>query len=60
MTRELGAKWQNPHNGYADVEGIDRPVIEHFSQRGAEIVEAMAERGTTSAAAAEVYRLPDP
>lgn len=61
MTRELGAKWQNPHNGYADVEGIDRPVIEHFSQRRAEIVEAMAERGTTSAAAAEVaaYRTRD-
>ncbi len=61
LTRELGAEWQMPHNGYADVEGIERSVIDHFSQRRAEIVEAMAERGTTSAASAEVaaYRTRD-
>ncbi len=61
VTRELGAAWQAPHNGYADLEGIDRPVIDHFSQRRAEIVEALAERGDTSAAAAEVaaYRTRD-
>lgn len=61
MIRELGVEWQTPHNGYADIEGIDRPVVEHFSQRRAEIVEAMAERGTSSAAAAEVaaYRTRD-
>ncbi|HVC07287.1 MAG TPA: MobF family relaxase [Solirubrobacterales bacterium] len=61
VTRRLGAEWQAIHNGYADLAGIERPVIEHFSQRRAEIVEAMAERGTTSAAAAEVaaYRTRD-
>ncbi|HYP55003.1 MAG TPA: MobF family relaxase [Solirubrobacterales bacterium] len=61
VTRELGAEWQAPHNGYADLEGIERPVVEHFSQRRAEIVAAMAERGATSAAAAEVaaYRTRD-
>ncbi len=61
VTRELGVGWQEPNNGYADLEGIERPVIEHFSQRRAEIVAAMAERGTTSAAAAEVaaYRTRD-
>lgn len=61
VTRELGAGWQAPHNGYADIEGIRRPAIEHFSQRRAEIVAAMAERGTGSAAAAEVaaYRTRD-
>jgi conjugative relaxase-like TrwC/TraI family protein len=61
VTRELGAEWRAPHNGYADLEGIDRAVIEHFSQRRAEIVEALAERGDTSAAAAEVaaYRTRD-
>jgi conjugative relaxase-like TrwC/TraI family protein len=61
LTREIGAEWQTPHNGYADIKGIDRPVIEHFSQRRTEIVDAMAERGTTSAAAAEVaaYRTRD-
>jgi len=61
VTRRLGAEWQAIHNGYADLAGIERPVIEHFSQRRAEIVEAMAERDTTSAAAAEVaaYRTRD-
>jgi conjugative relaxase-like TrwC/TraI family protein len=61
VTRDLGAEWQEPHNGYADLEGIERRVVEHFSQRRAEIVAAMAERGTTSAAAAEVaaYRTRD-
>jgi conjugative relaxase-like TrwC/TraI family protein len=61
VTRELGAEWQTPHNGYADLEGIDRPVIDHFSQRRAEIVAAMAERGETSAAAAVIaaYRTRD-
>jgi conjugative relaxase-like TrwC/TraI family protein len=61
VTRELGAEWQAVSNGYADLAGIDRPVIDHFSQRRAEIVEAMAERGTSSAAAAEVaaYRTRD-
>ncbi|HEX6688919.1 MAG TPA: MobF family relaxase, partial [Solirubrobacterales bacterium] len=61
VTRELGAEWQEPHNGYADLAGIDRPVIDHFSQRRAEIVAALAERGDTSAAAAEIaaYRTRD-
>jgi conjugative relaxase-like TrwC/TraI family protein len=61
VTRELGAEWQAPHNGYADLEGIDRPLIDHFSQRRAEIVAALAERGDTSAAAAVIaaYRTRD-
>ena len=61
VTRELGLEWQPVHNGYADLAGIERPVIEHFSQRRAEIVAAMAERGVSSAAAAEVaaYRTRD-
>jgi conjugative relaxase-like TrwC/TraI family protein len=61
VTRELGAEWQAPHNGYADLEAIDRPVIDHFSQRRAEIVKTLAERGETSAAAAVIaaYRTRD-
>jgi conjugative relaxase-like TrwC/TraI family protein len=54
ITRELGAEWGQVRNGYADLAGIERPVIEHFSQRRMEIVAAMAERGVDSAAAAEV------
>lgn len=61
VTRELGMEWSQPHNGYADLATIGRPVIEHFSQRRAEILAAMAERGVSSAAAAEVaaYRTRD-
>lgn len=61
LTRDLGVEWQQVVNGYADLAEIGRPVIDHFSQRRAEIVAAMAERGTTSAAAAEVaaYRTRD-
>jgi conjugative relaxase-like TrwC/TraI family protein len=61
LTREMGVEWEPVVNGYADITGIGRPVIEHFSQRRAEIVAAMAERGTSSAAAAVVaaYRTRD-
>ena len=61
VTRELGAQWGEVRNGYADLAEIERPVIEHFSQRRMEIVAAMAERGVDSAAAAEVaaYRTRD-
>jgi conjugative relaxase-like TrwC/TraI family protein len=54
LTRELGVKWGPTRNGYADIAGISRPVIEHFSQRRTEILEAMARLGVSSARAAEV------
>ncbi len=61
LTRELGVEWRPVVNGYADLASVDRAVIEHFSQRRNEILEEMAERGTSSAAAAEVaaYRTRD-
>ncbi len=54
LVRELGVEWGPTRNGYADIKGIERPVIEHFSQRRAEILEALAGRGASSAKAAEV------
>ncbi len=54
LTRELGVGWEQVVNGHADIAGIGREVIEHFSQRRAEILAAMAERGTSSSAAAEI------
>jgi len=61
VTRELGVEWGEVKNGHADLAAIERPVIEHFSQRRMEIEAAMAERGVDSAAAAEVaaYRTRD-
>ena len=54
LVRELGLQWGPTRNGYADIAGIDRPVIEHFSRRRAEILEAMAERAVSSARTAEI------
>ncbi len=54
ITRELGLGWGEVRNGHADLLGFDRDLIEHFSRRREEIVAYMAERGDTSAAAAEV------
>jgi conjugative relaxase-like TrwC/TraI family protein len=54
LVRELGVEWTATRNGCADVKGISRGAIEHFSQRRAEITEALAVRGVSSAKAAEV------
>jgi conjugative relaxase-like TrwC/TraI family protein len=61
LTRELGVEWSEVRNGYADLRAIDREVIEHFSQRRAEIVAEMDLRGTSSPGAAEIaaYRTRD-
>ncbi|HKT82872.1 MAG TPA: MobF family relaxase, partial [Solirubrobacterales bacterium] len=61
LTRELGVAWEKVENGYADLAMFERRLIEFFSKRRSEIVAEMAERGTSSAAAAEVaaYRTRD-
>lgn len=61
ITRELGLSWGPLRNGYADLELFEREVIDHFSRRRAEIEQAMAERGSGGARAAEVaaYRTRD-
>jgi hypothetical protein len=57
LSRELGLRWQAGERGTADVEGVGRRVIDHFSQRRAEILELMATRGESSARAAQVATL---
>jgi hypothetical protein len=57
LARELGVRWRAVEHGTADVEGVPRGVIEHFSQRRAEILELMASRGESSARAAQVATL---
>ena len=57
LSRELGLRWQPVVHGSADVEGVPRRVIEHFSQRRAEVLELMAKRGESSARAAQVATL---
>lgn len=48
LSRELGLRWQPVVHGTADVVGVPRRVVEHFSQRRAEILELMASRGGSS------------
>jgi conjugative relaxase-like TrwC/TraI family protein len=57
LSASLGVDWEVVRNGTADVTGIPRRVIEHFSQRRAQILEYLAERGEHSARAAQVATL---
>ena len=53
----LGLDWEAPASGVADLAAVPRAVIDHFSQRRAEIVEHMARRGEHSARAAQIATL---
>jgi conjugative relaxase-like TrwC/TraI family protein len=53
LTRRLGVEWEPVTNGYADVAGIPRELIDEFSTRRAEILDAMEARAEHSAKAAQ-------
>jgi len=57
LTERLGVEWGPVEEGAADVRGVPRAVIEHFSQRRREILERMAEHGGRSAASAQIAAL---
>ena len=57
LTVRLGVAWQPIVNGVADTDGVDRQLIETFSQRRTAIVAHMHARGETSAAAAQTATL---
>jgi Ti-type conjugative transfer relaxase TraA len=57
LSERLGLRWQSVERGTADVLGVPRRVVEHFSLRRAEILELMAARGERSARAAQVATL---
>lgn len=44
LTERLGVAWEAVHNGYAEIAGIDRRLLDWFSKRQADIA---AELGTT-------------
>ncbi len=52
--REMGLEFGEVRNGYADLEGFTPEMIDAFSSRRREILEWLAERGVSSAEAAQV------
>ncbi len=57
LTIALGVAWAAPVNGTADVDGVPREVIDHFSRRRADILAALDAVGQSSAKAAQVATL---
>ena len=57
LTHSLGVRWGAVSRGSAEIAGVPAAVLEHFSQRRAEIREAMAQRGTAGSDAARVAAL---
>jgi len=57
LTSRLGVEWGEIVNGYADIEGVGRGLIDHFSKRREEIEAAMAARGEDSMSAARTATL---
>ena len=57
LTDRLGVDWNEVENGAADLRGVSRSVVEHFSGRRREMVEHMRARGERSARAAQVATL---
>lgn len=57
MARELGARWVMRSNGTAEVDGFPAGLLRKLSQRRQQVEQRMAERGESSAAAAQVATL---
>jgi conjugative relaxase-like TrwC/TraI family protein len=54
LTRRLGVEWTPVRRGIADIKGIPKKILRAFSRRRAEIEAHLAERGETTARAAQV------
>ncbi len=57
LTERLGVQWGPVVNGHADLVGVPEAVLAAFSRRSQEIAERMAERGESSARAAQTAAL---
>jgi conjugative relaxase-like TrwC/TraI family protein len=57
VTQRLGYAWQPVEHGVADLVGVSREVIEHFSRRRTEILKELSMRGEHSARAAQMAAL---
>lgn len=57
LVHRLGVRFDQPHEGSADLAGMPRRVIERFSTRRREILAQMAATGATDPAAAQAAAL---
>jgi conjugative relaxase-like TrwC/TraI family protein len=57
LARSLGVEWTAVERGVAEIRGIDKEVLRHFSQRRDEISKRMEERGGRSARSAQAATL---
>lgn len=57
LAQTLGVRWGAVSRGSAEITGVPASVLEHFSQRRAEIRAAMAQRGSAGSDAARVAAL---
>jgi conjugative relaxase-like TrwC/TraI family protein len=54
LSTRLGVEWEEPEKGWAELTGVPRAVIDALSTRRAQVVEHMAEQGTSGFYAAQV------
>jgi conjugative relaxase-like TrwC/TraI family protein len=57
LTERLGVEWGPVHNGTAEIGGIPKAVLRHFSDRRRQIEEHLDQTGFRSARAAELAAL---
>jgi Ti-type conjugative transfer relaxase TraA len=57
LCERLAVCWGPVRNGSAEIDGVPRALIDHFSRRRAEVTQLMADRGERSATAAQVATL---
>jgi conjugative relaxase-like TrwC/TraI family protein len=57
LARSLGVRWREVKNGTADIDGVPKTALDHFSQRHVEIIELATARGwITERGIAEIQR----
>jgi conjugative relaxase-like TrwC/TraI family protein len=54
LSRRIGVEWNQPVRGIAEIAGIPKPVLRHFSQRRQQVEAHLAGVGFTSGKAAQV------
>jgi conjugative relaxase-like TrwC/TraI family protein len=54
LTRRLGVEWERPVRGIAELAGIPKQVLRHFSRRRQQIESHLAEAGAAGAKAAQL------